>query len=60
MGISSEIEPPFFPRLLQPIKLCQGRGEEAPRASTICRLVAQSLDRCLILAGGVLSLPEIP
>src|SRR5215472_11017773 len=60
MGISSEIEPAFFPRLLQPIKLCQGRGKEAPRASAICRLMPQSLDLCLILAGGVLSLPETP
>ena len=60
MGISSEIQPAFFPRLLQSIKLCQGRGEEAPRAGAMYRLIAQSFDRGLILAGGILSLPETP
>ena len=60
MGISCEIESAFFARLLKPAELCQGSGEEAPGASAICRLVAQSLDSRLILASGVLSLPETP
>src|SRR5262249_47394603 len=60
VGISREIESTFLARFLQPAKLRQGRGEEAPGPGAICRLVAQSLDRRLILAGGVLSLPEPP
>src|SRR5258708_37317774 len=57
MGISGEIESAFFARLVQPAELRQGRGQEAPGAGAICRLVAQSLDRGLVLPGRILSLP---